>query len=98
MTLYDSDVAAILKEQKPASLEFVSLSNVLELVPDSGPILAAAAHAVRVGGLLLSRGILPGDENPPAHIGWRAVPSLRVQAEHRDRGGLSLPVKLLVRA
>jgi S-adenosylmethionine:diacylglycerol 3-amino-3-carboxypropyl transferase len=97
ITLQDGDVAEVLRAQKTESLEFVSLSNVLELVPDSTAILAAAAHAVRPGGLLLSRGILPRDENPPPRSGWRAESSLRCEAERRDQGGLSLPVKLLVR-
>lgn len=97
VTLQDGDVAEVLRSQERASLEFVSLSNVLELVPDAAPILAAAAHAVRPGGLLLSRGILPGDENPPAQSGWRAESQMRSEAERHDRGGLSLPVKLLIR-
>lgn len=97
VSLHDGDVAEVLRTQDAGSLEFVSLSNVLELVPDAGPILAAAAYAVRRGGLLLSRGILPGDENPPAQSGWRAESFLRCAAERRDRGGLSLPVKLLIR-
>jgi len=97
VSLHDGDVAEVLRAQESGSLEFVSLSNVLELVPDATPILTAAAHAVRPGGLLLSRGILPGDENPAAQSGWRAESRLRHAAEQLDRGGLSLPVKLLVR-
>jgi S-adenosylmethionine:diacylglycerol 3-amino-3-carboxypropyl transferase len=97
VTLCDGDVAQVLTAQEGGSLDFVSLSNVLELVPDAAPILAAAAHAVRPGGLLLSRGILPGKPDAPPQSGWRDETVLRSEAEQRDRGGLSLPVKLLVR-
>ncbi len=96
ISVVDGDVMAVLDSQREASLEFVSLSNVLELIPNRDAILRAASRSLRPGGLLLSRAILPLVEMP-RFPDWVVEDRLLANASAMDRGGLSMPGFVLSR-
>ncbi|CAN5668782.1 hypothetical protein BH09VER1_BH09VER1_01380 [soil metagenome] len=98
ITLVTGDVREILLRVEKRSLDFVSLSNVLELT--SGAQAAAMMNAVSValapGGLVLRRSMLP-QRLPYDSDQWVAEPELLERARGWDRGGLSLGSLILRR-
>ncbi len=98
ITLLDGDVREILDRQPPGSIDFASLSNVLELAsPDQiSRTLKTAAKAIAPGGRLLLRSILP-DRAIAVPAPWRRDETLLSTARTRDRGGLCLPSLVLER-
>ncbi len=96
--LISADLAEVLAGQQPGSLDFISLSNILELVSPGqcARILDLAARATAPGGCLLSRAILP---QKPAFdkAAWTAPQLLHRRLLEMDHGGLSLPTLLLQR-